>query len=89
MRELPEYNICHSSGEKYPEYRCCMPRELLRESNATVGKCCDRRFANKKDGRTECGKYRGIILIIYVEKGILNVVGVSLGTYSEAEGLLP
>ena len=45
---------------------------------------------HKKGGKTECGNYRGISLLVsHVGKVLLKVVARRLSAYCEAKGLLP
>ena len=44
---------------------------------------------HKKGDKTKCGNYRGISLVSYAGKVLLEVVARRLGAYCEAKGLLP
>ena len=39
--------------------------------------------------RTDCNKYRGILLVSYAGKGLLKIVASRFSNYSETEELLP
>ena len=42
---------------------------------------------HKKD-RTECGNYRGILLVVYAGKALLKIIATRLSAYCEARNLL-
>ena len=44
---------------------------------------------HKKNDKTECGNYRGILLVSHARKVLLKVVVRRLSAYCEAKGLLP
>ena len=44
---------------------------------------------HKKGDKTECGNYRGILLVSHAGKVLLKVVGRRLSAYCEAKGRLP
>ena len=44
---------------------------------------------HKKGDKTECGNYRGILLMSHADKALLKVVARRLSVYCEMKGLLP
>ena len=44
---------------------------------------------HKKEDRTECGNYRGILLVAHAGKTLLKIIARRLSKYCERVGILP